>query len=112
MTPIAVTPLRVEKALAFVCPGGLREVDSPVYPEHPRGKALRSLRVACDVTLGDAARIAGITPAQLSGLEHGRYALANDTEWCELYAVIAAEYERRGKEKRAAFEAAERGTRR
>lgn len=106
MTPpriIPVTPLRWEKHFAFVNPGGAQMVDTPIYPEHPRGETLRSLRMACDIYMRDAGRLVGITAEQLSGLEHGRYTLENDTVWCELFAALAAEYERREDVRRAAI---------
>ena len=106
--PLPVEPIRTEKTLGFACPGGLREVEHAVYPKHPRGKALRALRTACDITMRDAASLAGVTAEQLSGLEWGRYVLASDNEWCELYAMLATEYERRADARRVVIDVEER----
>lgn len=104
MTPpriIPVAPVGTEKTAAFVCPGGLREVDVDVYPPHPRGKVLRSMRRAFDLGLREATALVGVTASELCGLERGSRSLESDAAWCELYATLAAEYERREDERRA-----------
>ena len=40
-----VAPIDKRTSTAFVCPGGLREIEEPVYPSSPRGERLRALRV-------------------------------------------------------------------
>ena len=96
---IPVAPTHTEKTMAFVCPGGLREVDVERYPPHPRGHVLLQMRHAFDFMLRDAVAIVGVSPSEYSGLERGSHTLENDTAWCDLYGAFAEEYARRERER-------------
>ena len=71
--PIGHTPTAAFVECADRSKSGLRLVDWPEYPPSPRGDALRQARKAAGVTLGDAARRAGIRVSEWSGLELGSY---------------------------------------
>lgn len=52
----------------------------------PYGLLIRALRIVAGVTLGDMAEYMGITPARLSGMEHGRHQVTTaDGERSALY---------------------------
>lgn len=92
MKIIPVSPTGTRQSLAFVCgvrTGGLREVTEPVYPPSPRGAALRELRAreGAHVTLGEAARLMGVRPSELSSLELGRATLSAE-DWDEAERLI------------------------
>lgn len=61
--------------------GGFGTREMPNYPDSPRGKVLGEKRRARMLGLRDCARIAGLTAEEFSGLEHGRYTFADETEW-------------------------------
>ena len=93
MIAVPVAPLRSEKTRAFVrrtsgCE--LETVDSPVYPEHPKGRELREARVngPRHVTIGQAARHLKMAPADYSGLEFGRMTFATESEWASALAMV------------------------
>ncbi len=69
-----IPPIGQQTGVAFVCPGGLREVTHEVFPEDAvaRGRALRDVRVLIGRSLGDTARMLGLRPSQLSNVEMGR----------------------------------------
>lgn len=47
------------------------EFDVNDYPDSWEGRRLQALRYELKLTLGDAGRILGLGPAQMSSLEHG-----------------------------------------
>jgi len=69
-------------------------VDFPVYPkaQMERAKALRKARVDADLGLRDGAKLFGLRPVEMSGLERGSLTV-DDNEWEEMLATI----ERAGK---------------
>lgn len=73
---LRVEPIGTRKTPAFVDyadgTGELKTLDRPVYPASPDGEAFRRLRVERGVSLREAARRLGISPADVSGLEFGR----------------------------------------
>jgi hypothetical protein len=85
-----VGPICSRPAVALVRRDGkcnLEAIDSPQYPESPRGEELREARLASSISMGDLARKLGIGPAELSGLEHGRF--TTDAEgWAEAKRAI------------------------
>ena len=89
VTLIPVAPIGTERSMAFVNPGGPREVELDVYPPSPRGDALRNLRVGCDLGLRECARALGLSPVDVSALENGRATLSAD-DWCELFVAVGA----------------------
>lgn len=56
--------------------GGTGNVADDVIEARALGKALRDKRVANDESLLEASRRFGMSPAELSGLEHGRGGMA------------------------------------
>lgn len=72
-----------------------------IVPVAPLGRVLRMVRIAADLSMGEAARMVGLDVVAWSTIENGRATLENDTAWCELYAALAAEHERREDERRA-----------
>lgn len=56
-------------------PGG--PVKVPTYPRSPEGDGLRALRLRCGLSIGDAARLLGLTLTEYSGLETGQYVAVN-----------------------------------
>lgn len=73
--PIDVAPIGKRKAVGFRCPGGYAEWEEPVYPESPRGEALRESRVRYGVGLRELANRLGLSPVEVSNLERGRSTL-------------------------------------
>lgn len=82
VTPVGSTP----SVCDLVAPIGNHH-ELPVYPESPRGKALRDLRVSRGLSLREAARAAGLSDERLGGLERGRYTLA-DEQWGALLDLV------------------------
>lgn len=90
-------PVEQRTTMAFVdrrddsAPYGLRgsfeEVTLPTFAPSPSGERLRKSRVMVDLSIGDAARTLGITAAELSGLEHGRYDLSAE-DWDRVFDAI------------------------
>jgi hypothetical protein len=68
--------------------GGFGPVERPVYPESPLGEALRKERVRRSLGLGEFARAVGLTPVQLSALEHGK-AKTTPEGWAALGRALA-----------------------
>jgi len=93
LTPIAVTPVGKYKSQAFVtmvggrC-GGLQEIECYDYPPSPEGERLRQARRTAGIGLGEAARLLGLTPAGVSGLEQGRYTLTRP-QWALALTALA-----------------------
>lgn len=92
MKLIPVAPIGTRRSVAFVCgprTSGLRDTEEPTYPPSPRGDALRELRAreGDHVTIGEAARLLGIGPADLCSLEYGRATLS-DEDWIEAERLI------------------------
>lgn len=108
-----VEPIGDRVGVAFVClaagTGGFRNMVSNVYPESPRGEALRVARLAAGQTLGSAARALGMSPVDLSGLEMGRRTLDDAGEWDRATAIIlpAEQAERAGTREREASDEVE-----
>ena len=80
-------PIRIDKAWAFVNPGGLKEVDRPVYPPS-RGPELREARRAARMGLRVAAGRANLSMLLWSGLERGAYVPADEADWRVLFAMF------------------------
>ena len=92
MKLIPVAPIGTHRSVAFVCgprTSELREIEEPTYPPSPRGAALRELRArdGAHVTLGEAARLLGIRPSEVSSLELGRVTLSAE-DWDEAERLI------------------------
>ena len=92
MTLIPVAPIGSRRSVAFVCgpqTSELRDIEESTYPPSPRGAALRELRAreGAHVTLGEAARLLGIRPSELSSLELGRATLSAE-DWAEAERII------------------------
>jgi hypothetical protein len=94
LIPTPVAPIDTRVATVLANPGGLRQVNEPVYPDHPSGDALRTLRHRCDLALREAAKVLGLPPAEVSSLERGSATLAPEA-WCQVFVALAAEWERR-----------------
>lgn len=92
MKLIPVAPIGTRRSVALVCgpqTSGLRETEEPTYPPSPRGNALRELRArdGAHVTIREAARRLGISPADMSSLEFGRATLSAE-DWVEAERLI------------------------
>ncbi len=83
--PVASAGTRRERVLVH---GQVLDVEVPVYPPSPMGEALRTARRAAGVGLREAARRAGITATDLSGLEGGRLTLASGEAWERLRGLV------------------------
>jgi hypothetical protein len=87
---IPVQPVGTTRSAGFACgPRGcvLDVFESPQYPAHPQGRALRDARVDAHMSLGELARALGIRAVELSELEHGR--LTTDAPgWEECMAAV------------------------
>lgn len=80
-------PVRTKKTYAFVEDGfpGLKLVDVDVFKPSPKGRHLRTMRLAAGVSLGDAAREAGIKTHEWCGLELG----SHDTDdWDTAFNIV------------------------
>ena len=86
-TPYPVPPVGTRTTAALVH-GAVNDVTVPVYPPSPQGEALRTARKAAGVGLREAARRAGITATELSGLEGGRLTLASGEAWTRLHGLV------------------------
>ncbi len=64
----------------------------PAYPDSPEGRALRVLRLRCDLGLRDAAKVLELTPTDLSSLERGSATL-DAASWCRVFVALADEWE-------------------
>lgn len=89
VTPIrfhAVAPIgeRTIPASVIICQRGAagppRDVRERVYPPSPAGDRLREQRIALALGLREAARELGLSARELSDLEWGRAAFADDGE--------------------------------
>ena len=93
LIPVPIAPIGTRVVRAFVDyetrPGELREVATPVYPPCPQGRLLIALRLAYDLGLRQAATVLGLSPSDLSALEHGRATLVSDEEWTRLAERLA-----------------------
>lgn len=94
LTIIPVAPIGTRVATVLANPGGLRQVNESVYPDHPCGDALRTLRLRCDLGLREAAKVFDLPPQEVSALERGSATLAPEA-WCQVFCALAAEWERR-----------------
>jgi hypothetical protein len=81
-------PIGTQQTLAFVCPGGLRPVDLPVYPPSPRGEALRALRVDLRIGLREAATAMGLSAVELGEIERGVSVPEEEASWAWLEAAL------------------------
>lgn len=88
LTIIPVSPIAREKTMAFVNPGGLREVEVDRYPLSPRAEAVFHFRIVLDVGMRELATALEMEPRELSALENGRATLS-DGEWCEVFVVLS-----------------------
>lgn len=91
-TVVPVAPIGSHETVAHVNRGhlgsGFEVIAVDDYPPHPRGDALRAARVDVSLGLRDAAKILGVTPVDLSAVEHGRASFASDAEWDRALAMI------------------------
>lgn len=88
-----VEPSGTRPAGGFACgPGGLVKTawEAKTYPDSPRGRALRDLRVSLDLSIGDAAQATGLSRKDVSDLENGRAAAASDAGWDALERALRA----------------------
>ena len=69
--PIGHTPTAAFVEHADRSKSGVELIDWPEYPPSPHGDRLREARQAAGLTLGEAARRAGISVSEWSGLETG-----------------------------------------
>lgn len=77
----------------FACgPSGLVKTawEAKTYPDSPRGRTLRDLRVSLDLSVGDAAQATGLSRKDVSDLESGRAAAADDAGWDALERALRA----------------------
>jgi hypothetical protein len=87
---IPVEPIVFERSEAFVDGPGyhaLQEILTPVYPCNGYGSLLRAARLDRRISIRAAAERLGISCAQLSGLEFGKFTLSQ-TEWREVLETI------------------------
>lgn len=104
ITLVPVEPAGMRPSRAIMCgPNGcgIGEILMREYPAShvEAGEKYREFRVGKDergwMSLGDAARVTGLSPAQISDIEHGRACFSNDASR-ELYlAALAEEHLRR-----------------
>lgn len=98
--PAPVVPIGIRQTLAFVdytpearargMRNGLQPIGVPEYPPHPRGRALRDLRVDLGLGLRQATAMLGLTAVELSALERGASTLEPAAEWDRAEAVLRA----------------------
>jgi hypothetical protein len=89
--------LRTERRMAFVDystdppdpRNGFQETDWLTADKSPEGIALRDLRVEVGASLGDAARLLGITVVELSSLERG-IAVLSAADWTRATDALRA----------------------
>lgn len=83
-----VEPIGMQRTFAFVNPGGLEEIEMPVYPEATRiaGERLRGARVSMRIGLREASQRLGLSAVELCGVERGE--LAGDVD--AMILVLAA----------------------
>lgn len=97
MLLIEVPPLRVEKRLALVsysvAGDGVGEIDCYIQPPTAvaAGSALRAMREARGLYMGDAARRTGLRVVDVSALETGRKTFATDADAAAYSVAINAE---------------------
>jgi hypothetical protein len=60
----------------------------PKYPESPKGKALRDVRVVRGLSLREVASAVGLSVVRLGELERGRRTLSEE-QWDELLLTVA-----------------------
>ena len=80
--PIGHTPTAAFVEHADRSKSGVELIDWPEYPPSPHGDWLREARKAAGLTLGEAARRAGISVSEWSGLETGSHTTDN-AGWSE-----------------------------
>ncbi len=91
---IAVTPIGEAETVAFVRrsdgTSAAEEMTVQRYPPSPEGDALRAFRCDGDphLSLGDAGRLLGMSPADVSGLEMGRKTFTDPEDWKRIRAVL------------------------
>ncbi len=68
-----VEPIGMQRTFAFVNPGGLEEIEMPVYPEatRARGERVRTARVALSMGLREASKRLDLSAVELSAVERG-----------------------------------------
>ncbi len=79
----AVTVTRSAAMLDFASgEGGIATVPSPVYPDSPRGRAFRAMRLACGLNLVQARDLLKLrSVVEVSGLEVGSKTFAYAADW-------------------------------
>ena len=93
LLPVESTGVR--KSRGFVRREGgcsVEDIETPAYPESPDGELLRECRVRCRLALGQAARILGISAAEMSGLEWGRFRFADDADVVRAVELLARDW--------------------
>lgn len=74
-----VEPVGTRKASVLV------DIDLPIYPPSPRGQELRDARSLAGLTMGEAARRAGISIVEWCDIERGRRI---PEDWEAAFAVL------------------------
>lgn len=98
---VPVAPIGRGEHLVFPNPGHPQLAMVDLYPPSTRGNVLRMVRIAADLSMGEAARLVGLDVVAWSSIENGRATLESDAAWCDLFEALAAEHERREDERRA-----------
>lgn len=88
ITLIPVEPIAREKTMAFVNPGGYREVEVDRYPPSPRSGALLRFRLLMNLGLRECAKMLCIHPSELSALENDRATLS-DADWLKVFVGLS-----------------------
>lgn len=69
-------PVGYEEVMAFVDyadrPGGLKQIRMPIHEVPPHCEALKRKRIEYGYSLKRGSVLLGLSPAELSGIEHGR----------------------------------------
>jgi len=109
---IPVASIGTEKALAHVNRGsrhhGWGMIDTPRWPDSPEGRALRVLRLVCDLGLREAAKVLGLSPSDLSALERGSATLSPE-DWNRVFVALADDWTRRNPPRNFDFTGGDRG---
>lgn len=89
---IAVSPTGEVDQFAFVeradsRTSGLEHIRTLIYPKSEGGLMLTSLMEMAGLGLSDTAKLLGIKPSAVSGLEQGRFTLSRE-DWIEVFSIL------------------------